>query len=125
MPKPLTAIEAAKALGVSRTRVLALIRAGRLPASKAGSQYLIRQGDLYRVRTRKPGRPKAAVSDKEAKAREKRIEARQPMTDFDVVQSVRKAIWRTWLASPENLRWLVVQKFHEFTEELEATGDLG
>ena len=49
--------EAAKRLGVIRQRVLQLIDAGRLPAMKVGSTYVIREPDLDLVKDRKPGRP--------------------------------------------------------------------
>ena len=49
--------EAAKQLGVIRQRVLQLIDAGRLPATKVGSTYVIKETDLDLVKDRKPGRP--------------------------------------------------------------------
>jgi excisionase family DNA binding protein len=58
MPKPLTAVQVADQLGISKSRVIALIRAGRLPAQKIGVQWLINRADLHKVRVRKPGRPK-------------------------------------------------------------------
>ena len=54
----LTTLEVAEKLGVTRRRVLALIEAGRLPATKFGRDYMIREGDLKLVETRKVGRPK-------------------------------------------------------------------
>jgi excisionase family DNA binding protein len=56
----ITSSEAAAKLGVTRPRVIQLIRAGRLPAKKVGMQYLIKPADLAKVRDRKPGRPKSA-----------------------------------------------------------------
>jgi excisionase family DNA binding protein len=53
----LTTQEAAKQLGVSRRRVLALIQAERLPATKFGRDYMIREKDLKLVEDRKVGRP--------------------------------------------------------------------
>jgi excisionase family DNA binding protein len=54
----LTVPQAAAKLGVHRTRVNALIRAGRLPAQKMGRDYLIKPADLAKVKDRKPGRPR-------------------------------------------------------------------
>lgn len=50
--------QAAADLGVSRRRVQALIKSGRLKATKVGRVYVIRPKDLESVRVRKPGRPK-------------------------------------------------------------------
>jgi excisionase family DNA binding protein len=54
----LTVTEVAGKLGVTRSRVLALIRDGRIPVERIGSQYVIKPADLAAVRVRKPGRPK-------------------------------------------------------------------
>jgi excisionase family DNA binding protein len=54
----LTTLEAAARLGVSRRRVIALIEAGRLPATKFGKAYMIKEKDLELVKDRKVGRPK-------------------------------------------------------------------
>ena len=56
--KHLTADEAATELGVSRSRVYALITAGKLKAQKFGRDWVIARSDLRSVRHRKPGRPK-------------------------------------------------------------------
>lgn len=53
-----TTTEAAAALGVTPRRVVALIGAGRLPATKLGRDWLIRSTDLAKVRERKAGRPR-------------------------------------------------------------------
>jgi len=53
----LTTAQAAERLGVGPDRVLKLIRAGRLPATKLGRDWLIEEADLERVRDRKVGRP--------------------------------------------------------------------
>ena len=53
----LTTAEVADRLGVTRARVLALIRAGRLPTVRAGPLHLIDPEDLEKVAVRKPGRP--------------------------------------------------------------------
>lgn len=50
--------EAAKRLGVTKARVLQLIRAQRLPATLIGNSYAINTKDLARVVDRKTGRPK-------------------------------------------------------------------
>lgn len=57
MPKPLTTKQAAERLGVTPSRVRALIKAGRLPARKDGRDWLIEERHLGRVAVRKPGRP--------------------------------------------------------------------
>lgn len=53
----LTTDEAAERLGVTATRVRAMIAAGRLPAQKFGPVYVIRLSDLKLVADRKTGRP--------------------------------------------------------------------
>jgi len=52
----LTTTQAAEALGIGRSRVLALIRQGRLKAKKVGMQWLVGLKALEEVRVRKPGR---------------------------------------------------------------------
>ena len=54
----LTTLEASQRLGVSRSRVIALIKAGRLPAIRIGWIYLIKAEDLKLVEIRLPGRPR-------------------------------------------------------------------
>lgn len=54
----LTTKEVAARLGVTIQRVQALIRDGRLPASKLGRDYVIKEQDLKLVADRKPGRPR-------------------------------------------------------------------
>lgn len=53
----LTIQQAGVELGISRSRVHALIQAGRLPAQKIGSYWAIERAALEAVRVRKPGRP--------------------------------------------------------------------
>lgn len=53
----LTTAEAAARLGVTATRVRAMIASGRLPAQRFGPVYVIRMSDLKLVQHRKPGRP--------------------------------------------------------------------
>ena len=55
----LTTAQAAIILQVSRSRILKLIEAGRLPAEKLGRDWLIRPEDLELVKVRRPGRPRA------------------------------------------------------------------
>ena len=50
--------EAAELLGVSRQRIHALIQAGRLSATKLGTDYVITLRDLQCVGERKNGRPR-------------------------------------------------------------------
>jgi excisionase family DNA binding protein len=49
--------EAAEKLGITRQRVLQLIEAGRLPATKFANVYMIRAVDLKKVEDRPQGRP--------------------------------------------------------------------
>jgi excisionase family DNA binding protein len=67
----LTTAEVADRLGVTRARVHALIRAGRLPTVRAGPLHLIDAADLERVKVRKPGRP-WPKKDKPAKAKRRK-----------------------------------------------------
>lgn len=53
----LTTKQAAAALGVTVRRVQAMIKAGRLAATKAGRDWLIEPDALDAVRVRKSGRP--------------------------------------------------------------------
>lgn len=55
----LTTAQAAEKLGISPRRVLALIRAERLPAQPFGPTYMIQEKDLALVKNRKPGRPRS------------------------------------------------------------------
>jgi excisionase family DNA binding protein len=50
--------EVARILGVSRRRVLALIKAGRLPAQKISGVQVVESSSIMAVWHRKPGRPK-------------------------------------------------------------------
>lgn len=53
----LTTKTAAQRLGISPRRVIALIKAKRLPAERLGRDWLIEERDLNRVSERKAGRP--------------------------------------------------------------------
>jgi excisionase family DNA binding protein len=54
----LTTKQAAEKLGITPRRVQALIEAGKLPATKFGRDYSIKEKDLKLVEDRKVGRPK-------------------------------------------------------------------
>lgn len=55
--KLLTTKETAERLGVTIRRVNDLITAGRLPATRFGRAYMIKESDLKLVENRQPGRP--------------------------------------------------------------------
>ncbi len=57
MDKILTTKQAAKELGVNDSRVRQLILAGRLPATKFGRDWMIKEKDLAKVADRKVGNP--------------------------------------------------------------------
>lgn len=67
VPTHLTTKQVAERLGITSNRVLALIRAGRLPAERIGVQYLIKPESLRLVRVRKPGRPPKTTSGRAKK----------------------------------------------------------
>lgn len=71
----LTTAQAAERLGVTRWRVNALIKAGRLKAQKMGQIFLIEEGDLEAVRVRKPGRPKGTKNSPPAAGGEEKAAA--------------------------------------------------
>jgi excisionase family DNA binding protein len=54
----LTTKQAAQKLGITPRRVVALVTAGKLPASKFGRDYMIKEADLKLVEDRKVGRPR-------------------------------------------------------------------
>jgi excisionase family DNA binding protein len=60
----LTTEEAARRLGISARRVLALIQSGSLPSSRLGRAHVIKETDLKLVEERKPGRPPSKESKK-------------------------------------------------------------
>jgi excisionase family DNA binding protein len=68
----LTTQQAADKLGVHRSRVHALIKAGRLPAQKFGNVYMIKEADLKLVEERKTGRPPKAKAETDSKASKKK-----------------------------------------------------
>jgi len=55
----LTTRDAATRLGITPRRVVALIHAGRLPATRLGRSWIVREADIALVRERHPGRPRA------------------------------------------------------------------
>jgi excisionase family DNA binding protein len=63
MNKPLTTAEAAAHLGVTRWRVNAMIRDGRLKATRLGQIFVIDEKDLKAVEVRTPGRPPKAKAE--------------------------------------------------------------
>jgi excisionase family DNA binding protein len=62
--KLLSVTETAERLGVIRQRVLQLINAGKLPATKVGNAYVIKESDLELVKDRKTGRPPKSETKK-------------------------------------------------------------
>jgi excisionase family DNA binding protein len=56
--KLLTTIQVAKTLGLHRSRVHQLIKAGRLPAEKNGRDWFVTKEDLDNFKLLPPGRPK-------------------------------------------------------------------
>jgi excisionase family DNA binding protein len=56
----LTAQQVAERLGVTVRRVQAMVKDGRLPASRFGRAIVIRESDLSLVADRTPGRPPKA-----------------------------------------------------------------
>jgi excisionase family DNA binding protein len=59
--KIITTVEAARRLGVTPSRVRALIEAKRLKAFKYGREWLIDPKDLEAVKDRKVGRPRKSA----------------------------------------------------------------
>jgi excisionase family DNA binding protein len=59
----LTTKEVAERLGVTQSRVRALIQSGRLPSQQYGRDHLIKESDLKLVQDRKPGRPSKAKAE--------------------------------------------------------------
>ncbi len=59
----LTAQQVAERLGVTVRRVQAMIKDGRLPASRFGRAHVIRESDLSLVANRTPGRPPQAKAE--------------------------------------------------------------
>jgi excisionase family DNA binding protein len=68
----ITTSDAASRLGITVQRVHALIKGGRLPATKLGRDYGINDADLKLVKNRKPGRPPKAAAYASRGLRERR-----------------------------------------------------
>jgi excisionase family DNA binding protein len=68
----LTTREVAGRLGVTQSRVRALIRSGRLPSQQYGRDHLIKESDLTLVENRKVGRPPNAKAGTDSKAGKKK-----------------------------------------------------
>lgn len=68
----LTTKQVAERLGVTQSRVRALIQSGRLPSQQYGRDHLIKESDLTLVQERKPGRPPKAKAETGAKGSKKR-----------------------------------------------------
>lgn len=58
----MTTEEVAAALGITKRAVQKLIERDRLPAKKAGRDYLIARSDFEAYKPRKAGRPKKIAS---------------------------------------------------------------
>jgi excisionase family DNA binding protein len=73
MENLLTTEEVAVRLGVTGSRVRAMIRDERLPAQKFGHVHMIKEADLQLVKDRKTGRPpNVATATKASKKRGKK-----------------------------------------------------
>ena len=64
--------EAGAELGITATRVLVLIKEGRLPATRFGKSWAIRRADLDLVRIRTPGRKPKNPDEKKPDTKKKR-----------------------------------------------------
>jgi excisionase family DNA binding protein len=60
----LTVREVAERLGLSKSRIFHMIRDGRLPATRFGTVWVIRERDLAKVLERKTGRPRKDTNGK-------------------------------------------------------------
>jgi excisionase family DNA binding protein len=68
----LTTREVAERLGVTQSRVRALIQSGRLPSQQYGRDHLIKESDLTLVENRKAGRPPKAKAETDSQAGKKK-----------------------------------------------------
>jgi len=73
LSKFINATEAGERLNISRVRVVQLINEKRLPAFKAGRDWLIDPADLKLVENRKPGRPPKEQSKHSTKRSKKGV----------------------------------------------------
>ena len=67
----LTTIEAGERLGISRWQVRLLIQQGRLPATKTGRDWFVKESDLKLVKDRPKGRPVGAKDSRPRKTAKK------------------------------------------------------
>jgi excisionase family DNA binding protein len=78
----LTTQDAAERLGISTRRVIKLITDGRLPATRFGKNYMVKESDLSLVSERKTGRPpkpKASGTDGHVEVRaSKKVKGNKP-----------------------------------------------
>lgn len=84
----LTTQEAGKILGVTPQRVLALIRAGRLPAIKVGRDWLIARKDLATFEKRPQGNYKLTAEQ----IREIRYMAKNGGTPVDLAKKFKVSV---------------------------------
>ena len=84
----LTTQQAGKLLGVTSQRVLALIRAGRLPAIKAGRDWLIARQDLEKFEKRPQGNYKLS----EDQIREIRYMSKEGKTPVELARKFRVSV---------------------------------
>jgi excisionase family DNA binding protein len=73
----LTTLEVAERLGVSRQRVIAMIRTKRLPAVKRGREWIIAETNLQLVAVRFPGRPTAGKTSPAGHTNENQVQYRR------------------------------------------------
>ena len=84
----LTTQQAGKLLGVTSQRVLALIREGRLPAIKAGRDWLIARQDLEKFEKRPQGNYKLS----EDQIREIRYMSKEGKTPIELARKFRVSV---------------------------------
>lgn len=79
--KLLSVADVAALLGVHRTRINQLIDKGDLAATRIGRAYVIREGDLEKIRDRPaPGRPPKLTDEEKAERAEKRAAEKAAQT---------------------------------------------
>lgn len=84
----LTTQQVGKILNVTPQRVLALIRAGRLPASKVGRDWLITRQDLEKFEKRPQGNFKLTAGQ----IREIRYMAKDGMTPVELAKKFKVSV---------------------------------
>jgi len=70
----LTTQQAARKLGVTRSRVLQLVLAGRLRTQRFGVAHMIREADLLKFRRLRRGRPRGAGGSRETEVGSQKVE---------------------------------------------------